>query len=340
MNKIIIIQNTQYHFEVTLGLYCALKEIGYDPYIYRYLEDKYNQKKFIEQLKLNTIKFEDILNDKNILCGIVVSTYPSPHAKDPIPNNDDIIFDILKNKILYLVHRFRNQSDYTGFLNRKNCLSLSPISENIGIDYINLYSFPIEPFKTTIDDEIKITIQGHFEYDNRELGLLLNNIDYYLQKNIFNKNITLNIIGTTTDRVFAFTQTLNPYLLQKAKIKINTYDNLDEENFYYYINQHTDYLVSLINEKTNNETYIKERYSTNFFHSLAFDKPIVSHKIFKKIYNIPGIYIDNIDHAMIYEISTYNKKEYEKTVDSFILKKKEMKHHNIKIFNEKINNVI
>lgn len=341
--NIIIIQNTNYHFEVVLGLYSALEDIGYTPYIYRYIEkDRYNQDRIINKLRLN-LATDEILRNKNTLCGIIVSAYPNPQVSvnNPIPNYKDKILDILSNRILYISHRFKNQSDYQqGLLNKNNSLTLSPLSQSIGIDYMNIYSAPMRKYNSNnINQEIKITIQGHFEYRNRDLSFLMSNIDYYLQKQkSSNKKIIINILGSNTKNILSFTDSLNKQLLKISNIEIRPYNNMDEENFYSILNRDTDWIMSLITPETNRETYIKERFSSNFYQSLAFNKPIICHPIFKNIYNIPGYYSRN--KTALYAVSRYGQATYNELVNSFIDIKYKKIEHNKQIFQSKLHNVI
>ena len=256
--KIIIIQNTHYHFETVLSLYQMLKNLGLDPQIYRCLniKDKFNQINFLKKYNISTIDLDHI--DSKII-GIVVSAYPNPQVdiKNAIPNNDDTIFSILK-KIIYISHRFKNTNDYDGTINSSNALCLSPLSEKIGIDYLCFTDIPVEPIYSSYYRDIQLTIQGHFELAGRNVSLFKSIISIVSNK-VKDKKIVINILGTNTARIIRHLQNMTI-----PNIEIKLHDCLEEDNFYNIMNNETDWFLPLITPELNNSTYSLERYSSNF----------------------------------------------------------------------------
>lgn len=336
--KIIIIQNTHYHFETTISLYQILKDMGYDVYVYkcRNVQDVYEQDNFKKKYNVNTI--EDIQQVNNVLCGIIVSVYPNPHVTelDRIPNADDIIFSILGfNKMIFITHRFKYSLDYEKDINAKNTLSLSPISNKLGIDHIVLNKNPIIPINTYDDNVIKLTLQGHLEFNHRDVDILIENI---LNINSSNKSIILNVIGTSTQNIVDQLQcAINN---TQCNIKINKIENANEELFYYYLNEQTDWLLALLTPEIKNQTYSVERYSSTFNHATALDKPIICHEFFENIYKIPGLYFDeNNKNTILNRILSYNTEIYNHHIDRFKYIRKKTSIYNLKIIKDKIKNL-
>ena len=179
MTKIIVIQNTHYHFETLISVYQTLKELGYSTLIYTCdnITKRFKQEEFFSKYKLELASIDDILDSD---AGIVISAFPNPYVsyENAIPNEDDIIFSLLSNKLIYISHRFKYAEDYMGNkFTPENSICLSPLSLKIGINYINLVNCPIVPEHTNNDSEIKFTIQAHFELTNRDLCLFEQIID-------------------------------------------------------------------------------------------------------------------------------------------------------------------
>jgi hypothetical protein len=238
-------------------------------------------------------------------------------------------------KLLFITHRFNNKLDYKNNININNTLSLSPISKKIGIDHIILNKNPITPINTYNENLIKLTVQGHLELKNRDINILIENI---LNITTNNKQILLNILGTSTKRVIAPLQRIMNSI--KSNIKINAIENADEQLFYYYLNEQTDWLVCLLTPEIKNCTYAIERYSSTFNHALALDKPIICHRFFEKIYKVPGLYYDiNDQNTSLNTILSYDTKEYNLLIDSFKKIKTESSIHNLKIIQNKIKNL-
>lgn len=333
---IILIQNTNYHFETLISVYQILKNLGYNPHIYRYLPDKFNQLEFIQYYGMN-IATQPVID--SAYCAFVISAYPNPHVtKDTcIPNDDNIIFSKFKNRLIYISHRFMKEEDYNedGLINRNNALCLSPLSSKIGIDYIYLTDTPITPVNNPLN-KLKLTIQAHFGLQNRSYQLLYKMIRLY--RGYTNTNIKYNIIGTETHQVL-------PKIMDKIpQLNISRYEGMDELDFYNILNTKTNWIICGIQPLDKRGSYLCERYSSNFNHALALEKPIICHESFKNIYEIPGYYYSDTHDVeylsnstgIIDDISKINNTEYMNMIDSFKNLKQKFTLHNQKILHSKI----
>lgn len=336
INKnILIIQNTDYHFEVCVYLYGLLKNIGYDPYIYRCNSVTVSIDGDDQLLFLTKLGFKIIQNNflaQNFLCGIIISAY-SNHIvsrKNPIPNGNDSVIQDFKNKLIYITHRFKDPIDYTtNNISSKNTLSLSPLSEKINIDHINLVDSVIEPKINFDSKNIKITVQGHFQFKNRNIDNLISFL-----KTIKNNSIQLNIVGTHTD-IMINKEIVN--LMKEGRLKLRVCENATNEKFFQILNEETDFILALLDSNTKYGQYLDQRYSTNFCHCMCLEKPIICHKYFEFIYNVPGIYYEsNLDT----DISKITKNEYLNIVKDFQSIKNKLLKHNTVIIDKKINQIL
>ncbi len=326
-NPVIIIQNTSYHFETTICLYQVLKNLGYNPYIYRYISDDFDQANFISKYQLN-IATSEIISDA--ICGFVVSAYPNPLVSivNAIPNDNNIIFDIFKDRLIYICHRFSDDKDYTNnkFINTINSLSLSPLSNKINVDHINLTHSPVTPNIPTIDNRLGITIQGHFELRGRDSSLFY---DLFI-KNYANykDKIYINILGTNTSK-FAWAN-IPEYIYH--------YSNMSEIDFYDVLNNKTHWIMSSLDDKTNKGTYTYQRYSSNFIHSLTLQKPIICHQFFDQIYNLPGVYYDGACSSSIIDkiLEVHESQSYNDMIEYIKVLKNKFDIHNKTIIDKKL----
>jgi len=320
MKNILLIKNTEYHFEVLLALYQTIKNIGYNPIIYEAAPDVFCQHKFLQTHNLS-IKTDHDISD--IYCGIIVSTYPNPttNNRDPIPYLNDPIFDKLK-RIIYLTHRFKYSEDFTGFINSSNTISLSPLSKKVNIDHLHLLDYPFSGKNNFDEKRIKLTVQSHFQYKNRNPKILLNIIEQIQNK------IHINIIGTHTDTIYS---AIPKSLIQSKDITFSILDSVTEHKLYEILINYTDFIVNCFDSSTRYSTYYTERYSTNFCHSMCLNKPIICHEFFQNIHHIPGIYYSNkLPHTYI------SNKDYDKFIYDFSLIKPKLYEENINVFDQKI----
>jgi hypothetical protein len=310
-NTIAVIANTDYHFEITLSAYQALIDSGYNPIIYSCHGKKPTFAKQTQFLNLYNLQHtEDIdLIPSDTLGGLVISAYPKR-----IPNDTNIIFDKLKNRLIYICHRFNTIPTY---IDKRKTICLSPLSQHIGLPYFIPNKYPIEILSYQSDSKIKLLIQAHFEKENRDMGLLDRVIDIITRMS----NIELHIIGTGI-----------PISLQKKQIpNIIIHSKITEEALYSIINDMS-YILPLIENNTSTGTYLQERFSSSFCHSLCMSKPIISHKVFKKIYNIPGKYYSSTTE--LYNIivgldSTTLKDEQPTTLDFNLLRFNSIQHNKL-----------
>jgi hypothetical protein len=207
---------------------------------------------------------------------------------------------------------------------------LSPLAKIIDIDYFNPIELPIQKKYLEVNHSINMTIQGHFELNSRE-----DRIIFKLIKNL-GKNIKVNFVGTSSNLIS--TKLFRKNLFNN---QIKLFKNLNENLFYETINNHTNFIMPCIDDKTKGGTYANERYSSNFNLSLALEKPIFCHEFFKEIYKIPGIYYNEgnfVDKLNL--ISNFSEIQYLELVNSFKLIKKEYEEHNNKIIEKKIRYII
>lgn len=334
--KIVIIQNTNYHFETCISLYQILNNLSYNTFIYRFLPDIYEQNQFLLDSNVQ-LADKDMLKQASV--GIFVSAYPNPSVpkEQSIPNFDIIQNLNLKIKFLYISHRFKNDQDYEDHpmgINRNNTICLSPLASKINLDYIHLLDTVLLPNNLLLDNTLNLTIQGHFELKNRNwehlTHMLKTLMDYPL---CGNKKIIINFIGTGVDRIRINS---NSFL----NLTVNKYNNLCEKQFYDIINNDTHFFVPLIDPYIKNQTYSNERYSSTFNHSLALEKPLLAHEFFQDIYHIPGYYYNNNNIPNILKnLCNITNDEYQNLIKALKNLKKQFILHNIKILENKINYV-
>lgn len=332
MHKIVIIQNTYYHFETTISLYQMLLNYGFDPYIYRcYKEpDSYKQQ---EILDLYNVKVVSGIEDHIWLCGFVVSAYPNPKMpiQSNIPNLENVLQTSLKNRLIYISHRFKNEQDYIGsVINRHNCLSLSALSMQIDVDYLYLTDSIISPnIQNSQNETIKLGIQGHFEFGHRNLT---NIQDLLLQ---YNKSNILEFFLLGTNSKFAQSK-LTEGSLVNCNIRCYAYEDISEIDFYTKLNS-LHWLIPAIDPSIKNNTYSIERFSSSFNHALMLEKPIICHEFFKPIYKIPGLYYNNTNFAVIFDqLVSQSYHEYYQLVQEIKQTKNWMNIHNKKIIEKKM----
>lgn len=327
MPNIYIIQNTVYHFETTVSLYAVLQQLNLPVSLYRCVGVKkknlFQQQEFLYRYGIHESDIGSI--DENGI-GFVVSAYPSAFTKDRIPSDNDIIFSKLK-KLVYICHRFGNPQDYlsTNTINSSNAICLSPLAAKIDIDYIYLTHSPVAPNICPLDNGLRLTTQGHFEQKNRNKDLLNQLIDI-----LGRKGGILNIVGTNAKQ-----------WLGNIADHIHYYESISECNFYDICNNMTHFLLPTIDMHTKYQTYIRDRYSSNFNLAYILEKPIFAHEIFQKIYRTPGIYYNDKNfRSKLNQLLNIQNLEYLDLVKQFSKHKKYLLEHNAHIIHQKINNLI
>jgi hypothetical protein len=319
--KILIIQNTNYHFETTISLYSSLLRLNPQKLsIVKLVNDYYKQDKFCEKYSISTIDKNDD-NIYNYDIAFVISSFPNPYVnlKDSIPSSNHNLFSFYDKKIIYISHRFDKIKDYTIHpkINFQNSISLSKLSLNIGLDYFYPIEYPIQP-SVTYNSIYTGCIQGHFELNNRIL-----HEDILKCKN----NMLLKILGTCTNKI------------PKSEC-YKYYSSLDEISFYKQLND-TKFIFSMIDNKIKNSTYKYQRFSSNFNHAMALEKPIFCHEHFKNIYDVPGIYYNDTNiNNKIEEMLNITEYNYLNIIDQFNEIKNKYYEYNNQVLSQKISNII
>lgn len=280
--NVVVIQNTTYHFETTLSIYKLLEDAGCTPYIYRQKlkHDTFEQLKLIQQLQLRLATKDEI---NAAAAGVVISAYPNPNVNkiESVPNFESAVPPRLRDKLIFISHRFGTAADYIDNpygITQQNTFCLSPLAANIGMPYLFPVSLPVasKPEKT-LTRPANITAQGHFELNNRArhtLEAILNESSRAASR--------FQFVGTGVyDRFYS--------LSQRYK-NVGLWPDLKEIAFYERLIDHTDFLMPLIDNQTNNQTYVTERYSSNFNLAWALEKPLFCHEAFEAIYGLPGVY--------------------------------------------------
>lgn len=331
---IIIIQNTNYHFETAISIYQSLLNLNLNVYFCCLEKEIFLQKKFLSELKIK-LATKDIVEEA--CCGFVVSAYPYPNIpkKKAVPNLENNIFKKLENKVIFISHTFQKESDYNqkiNKINKQNSLCLSPIANKIGVDYFYPIDIPIQKKYLQISDFVYITIQGHFESKRRDSEII-----YKLIENL-NNNIIVNFLGTSIELIKS--KINKKFYKEIASNKFRFYKNTNELLFYQIINN-TNFIMPCINDKIDNSTYANQRYSSNFNLSLALEKPLFCHDFFKNVYKIPGIYYNEKNFIeKLNFISNLKEAQYLELTNDFKLIKKEYREHNDKILEKKIKYII
>jgi hypothetical protein len=285
--------------------------------------DYTEQKNFLTVNKINFIDvYDQSIYDYDI--AFIVSAYPNPYVSmyDSVPNTFHPVIQLFDKRSIFICHRFNRPSDFEQHprINRDNSLSLSVLSLKNNIDFFYPIEYSITP-KVFSSNIAEYCIQGHFEQNNRyDVPDFINNC---------NEKYKLNFLGTS--------------IFQMIKTKFNCHSyksNLNETKFYEQLNN-CKFLLPMIDNNIKNQTYAYERFSSNFNHAAALEKPVFCHEIFKSIYEIPGIYYDdsNIKNQFEYMINI-NDTEYENLLTEFIKFKEKYRLHNNSILSKKINNIL
>jgi hypothetical protein len=330
--QIIIIQNTDYHFEVTVSLYSTLKHMGYDVLLYVCKKvakkNKYMQQEFIEAYSIKTVYIQDIYPENSI--GLVVSAYPYCNRIDVVPNIEDDIFSILRtNNLFFICHRLKKQNDNNKAnqniaITTNNSICLTPLASSIGIDYIWLTDCPVQSEYNTVLQFPRLTIQGDFVFRHRD-PVFINQ----LMVTPLNKAIHWKIIGNKSKEF------VTTYL--RDSNHCNTYENISQKELYYLLATETDFIVPCMDEHTRNGDYVLERYSTSFLYAYTLKKPIFAHEVFEKVYNIPGIYYnDNNVLSKFEELLNINYFKYQQLINSFYYIKDPLIKHNEIVIHKKL----
>lgn len=328
INKtILIIQNTSYHFETTISLYSSLLRLNPSKLsIVKIANDHTSQQKFIDKYQIHTIDHSDS-SVYNYDIAFIISAYPNPHVSinNSIPQAEHPLVRHYHNKTIYVCHRFDKEQDYklNPLINKSNSIALSPLASNIKLDFFYPIENSIIPNHCDLTDIKNLCVQGHFELKNR-----------IVDHNIFNcsNRFNLNIMGTNIN----YLDTVDTQVCSNHKYHIN----LNEIDFYSLLNINH-FILPMIDDKIKSGTYLKQRFSTNFNHAMALEKPIFAHEIFKDIYEIPGIYYNysNINNQFE-KLLNLSQEQYLLLISDFKSIKNKYHIHNSKILSNKILSIL
>lgn len=262
-----IIANTNYHFEITLSVYQALKDYGCHSSIY-FCDKVIDKTKQIDFLNAHNIPITNNIDiyDKSI----VISHYP-----DKIPNITDKIFRNNRIQHIFITHRVHKPS--LNISKTKNIVCLSPIGMRHDLPFLIVNKYPFNLTAPQYNQTINLLVQGHFELNNRNMSHIEN-----ISNLLMNNDIRLHIVGTKI-----------PKFLKLYK-NTQIYSNVTESTLYNILNQ-TDYILPLIDPDIKNGEYTTTRFSSNFCHSFCMNKPVIAHKYFEDIYGLPGLYYEHND---------------------------------------------
>lgn len=323
--KIIVLQNTNYHFETALSVYKSLEDAGADVFIHQFFQDdRFGQDSFLKHLGVKQAQQSDL---EEAACGFVVSAYPNPHVTIPnaVPLNGHQSIQLFGKRLVYISHRFGKTDDYNNRaspVRAHNCVCLSPLSSKIGIDHIYPIDMPIKPERRPFARPLQLVIQGHFELKSRNMPDWLQSLDDG------SKRAGVVLLGGLS----------TPELISEIKKKRFVYlPNQSEISFYRLLNRNTNFIFTMIDGAMKNRTYIRERFSSNFNQAFALEKPIVCHEAFKGIYGTPGLYYnDNNIKEVIERLFGMNQADYDSMVAEFEVAKKPRREHNNRVLTAKV----
>lgn len=321
---LVVIQNTEYHFETAMSVYKSLEDAGADVYIHRCCKDVFGQEDFVKKIGMKIANY-DVLRTAS--CGFVVSAYPNPNVSpdNAVPNVNDPSIKIFGERIVYLSHRFSSEADYVSEespVKRHNSLCLSPLSEKIGMDYFSPIDMPFKPELKEFYLPILFSIQGHFKLRNRLIRSWIASLDSGSGRAV------INMIGSN-----AWQMSIRYGGIPNFRF----FSDMNEELFYRYLNHETHFIMPLIDPVIKNGTYVRERYSSNFNQAFAMEKPVICHEHFREIYGIPGIYYNDSNTKDVPEkIFSMTPKAYKSMVGQFSEVKAVLRDRNSKVLSDKV----
>ena len=322
--KILLIQNTTYHFETMISLYTSLKRLNPKSLKVVQITGNYTeQQNFLNFYNINHNNDQDYnIYDYDI--AFIISAYPNPHVNinDSIPESHHPLIQYYQNKTIYVCHRFDKEKDYevNPFINKTNSIALSPIASNIQLDFFYPIENVVDPVYCNLTEIKNLCIQGHFELKNR-----ITNHDIFSCSSKFN----LNIIGTNFQYLHAQQCPNHAYHM-----------NLNELSFYSLLNS-VQFILPMIDDNIKFGTYIRQRFSSNFNHAMALEKPVFAHECFKDIYEIPGIYYNNSNIKEMFDtLLNMSQEQYSLVLADFKIVKNKYYIHNNKILSNKILSIV
>lgn len=311
--KIVIVQNTSYHFETVISLYQTCRELNFTVavYICDYVKNKnvFKQLEFLQQHGADIITLDQIKKDD--IC-FVVSAHPN--KQQLLPNKDDPVFK-QGFHCLFISHRFDAAAKYAGpIVTKRNSFCLSPLAEQQELKHIWLTDAIFPPVYTPITEQINISVQGHFRFGHRRLEQLRAGLKS-------KKEYAVNLLGTESRKKRTLVFENDP--------RVRAYAWIPEDVFYDLANNKTHFFLPLVDDSICKNKYLTDVYSSTFNIAAICEKPIFAHEVFQDIYKLPGIYYttETFD-ARLNELLRISEADYRALVDQYAPVKQDMLQHN------------
>lgn len=322
--KIVVLQNTSYHFETGLSVYKSLEDAGADVFIHHLCQERFEQASFLKHLGVKQAQQSDL---EEAACGFVVSAYPTPHITIPdvVPMGSHPSMKLFRKRLVYISHRFGRAEDYNKSespVRPHNCVCLSPLSSRIGVDHFYPIDMPIKPERMSFVSPLQLVVQGHFDHKNRNIP------DWVYSLEEKSKKASVIFLGGLSPP--------KPSSEMKKKGFL-CLPNQSELSFYKLLNGHTHFIFAMIDRTIKNGTYLRERFSSNFNIAFALEKPLVCHEDFKEIYGAPGLYYNDDNMKEVIErLFGMNQADYDSMVAEFEVAKKPRREHNNRVLTDKV----
>jgi hypothetical protein len=340
--NILLILNTNFHFETVLSFYQTAILNGRNPtilldYTFFNPSDKnlydFNSEDFCKKYNLKYITKKNYENSsKNYFDkAVIISGSEFLHTIDV---NKEIISDF-NDKIVLIFHR----ADYSEEINfsktifkNPKYISVTKFSQKYNLPFIFQIENPITNNNVLSEfnkNEIEFLVLGRFCWPNRSLNYIneIISLDEELTK-----KIKISIVGQKPfdeEEIKTFSE-------KKLKnIQIEVQYNISEVNFYKKI-INSNFILNLIDYQRG--LYFLDRFSSNIHHTIAFNKPNLCFMPLNLIYNIPSIeYTPKNFKDKFLECIDINEEDYLKISDSFTEIKSNMRNHNNWVLNNLLN---
>lgn len=343
--NILIFLNTPYHVETALSIYESLKQQNHIPYVLIDFQQEGGDNgfeiiNFFQKYDLNYLtpsQFDEIL-DTNFFHKMFVVTATRHHATDLLipetfpPHNYNHRMQIYKDKAVLIYHK-SNFSDYLKynhyFFTNPISLSVSPFSQRYGLEYIFQVENPIAKNKLHFSEKdcLNFVFIGRFCLENRHMELLKNlpTLDKQIRK-----KIKIDFLGQKPEKKSPMVSLLNSQNFKNIKHEFHF--NLDQVTLYEKI-YNADYFLNLLIDGS----YIKDKFTSNLNHIIAFSKPSIGPALINLIYNIPGFNYINDFQQIFLETVNLSEEKYKEIVLNFNIVKTNMRNHNNSILNRILN---
>ncbi len=343
IKNILLILNTNFHFETVLSIYKTVVLNGYNPTIlldYTYLNPSdnglhdFNSEEFCKKYKLKYITKKNYTSNLNRYFNKAIIISGSEFL-NTLEVNKQIVYDF-NDKIVFIFHRanYLEQIDFcrTIFKNPK-AVSVTNFSQKYNLPFLFQIENPIVDYNSIsrfdINNPIEFLVLGRFCWPNRSLNYI---DDIISLDNQLNKKIKISIVGEkpfNDEEITSFTQ-------RKLKnIQIESQYNISEINFYKKIEKST-YILNLIDYKRG--FYFLDRFSSNITHTIAFNKPSLCFMPLNLIYNIPSIeYTAASFKDKFIQCLNMDQEEYLRFTNSFTEIRNNMRNHNTLVINNLLN---